>query len=118
MRRVLITGSRHLKEPQPVHDALWAQARLAGGLDKLIVVHGCARGADEQAGTFCIAHEVIEERHPAQWEKYGKAAGAIRNGRMVDLGADVCLAFPRDGSRGTYDCMTRAKKAGIPVVVG
>ena len=35
---------------------------------------------------------------------------------MVDLGADVCLAFPLGESRGTRDCMRRASEAGIPVI--
>lgn len=35
---------------------------------------------------------------------------------MVDLGADLCLAFPLPDSRGTKDCMARAKKAGIKVI--
>jgi hypothetical protein len=34
---------------------------------------------------------------------------------MVDLGADLCLAFPMPRSRGTWDCVRRAKKAGIVV---
>lgn len=55
------------------------------------------------------------ERHPAEWDKHGKAAGPIRNQKMVDLGATVCLAFPLPGSRGTAHCMSAARKASIPV---
>jgi hypothetical protein len=41
---------------------------------------------------------------------------AVRNQQMVDLGADVCLAFLlRDACR-AVDCMTTAQVAGIPVV--
>jgi hypothetical protein len=118
MRRVLVTGSRNLSDEQAVHEALWAQARIAGNLDQIIVIHGAAKGADKHARRFCQLWRVAEESYPANWEKHGKAAGAIRNGIMVDAGADVCLAFPREGSKGTYDCIERAKKAGIPVVLG
>lgn len=120
MRRVLVTGSRDLETSQPVDEALWAQARLVGDLGKLTVVHGdCPTGADYFARQFCTRHpEVTEERYPALWGKYGKAAGMIRNGTMCNLGADVCLAFVRPGSKGTVDCVQRAKVAGIPVIHG
>jgi hypothetical protein len=118
MRRVLVTGSRKLDNEQTVHTALWAQARIAGNLDDITIIHGKnPNGADKWAHTFCQQWKVAEEPYPADWDQYGKAAGHIRNGAMVDRGADVCLAFPREGSKGTWDCIRRAKEAGIPVVM-
>ena len=137
MRRVLVTGSRNLKSATPVWDALHAQARIAGGLDQLVVVEGrCPYGgADYWAQTFCEVYRVTNDPFPALWEVpcgpncgharsrktgelYYSCAGFIRNQRMVDSGADVCLAFPRGASNGTYDCQKRAKAAGIPVIFG
>jgi len=57
------------------------------------------------------------EVHDANWQKHGNAAGPIRNQEMVDLGADVVFAFPLGESRGTNDCIQRAVKANIPVMV-
>lgn len=41
----------------------------------------------------------------------------VRNQFMVDLASpgDWCLAFPGPDSRGTYDCMRRAKERGLQV---
>jgi len=49
------------------------------------------------------------------WDRQGNAAGPMRNKRMADLGAVLCLAFPKGESRGTWDCIKRANRAGIPV---
>lgn len=119
MRKVLVTGSRNLEYGARVDLALWAQARLAGGLDQLQVIVGdCPTGADLHAREFCARHKVYLWTFVANWNKHGKAAGPIRNAEMVAGGADVCLAFPREGSKGTIDCIQRAKAAGIPVIQG
>lgn len=114
--RVLVTGSRMWTDIPAIWD------RLAGfwyGQHKgpLVVVHGaCPRGADQIAGAWVqqLRHpDVIEERHPADWNGLGKRAGYARNAHMVGLGADLCLAFVRDGSRGATHCADLAEKAGI-----
>lgn len=120
--RVLVTGSRNWQHADVIYSALEAEhasARSRG--ERLTVVHGlCPQGADAMADDWArygtsFGFGVERETHRAEWEKYGKPAGFIRNQEMVDLGADVCLAFCRDDSSGTMDCVNRAAKAGIPV---
>jgi hypothetical protein len=95
-----------------------AQAKIAGGLDKITVIHGDACGADAHARNFCKVYEVAEEKHPADWKSFGKAAGPIRNSVMIATGADVVLAFPRNAGRGTMDCVMKARAKEIPVIFG
>lgn len=121
MIRVLVTGSREWSDETAVFDALVEQ--LNGDADyHIVVVHGaCPTGADYIAQTFCDRNAankfalVEAEPHPADWSQ-GKKAGPLRNQQMVNLGADVCLAFPAASSRGTFDCMRRAAAADIPIM--
>jgi hypothetical protein len=109
--RVLITGSRNFKD----RDAM--VAALEGYDDDTVIVHGGARGADRLAHDVAFAMGYSIALFSADWNKHGKAAGPLRNQAMVDAGADVCLAFPLPGSKGTWDCVKRALRADIPVDV-
>lgn len=115
--RILLTGSRHWTDEGLLWDVLSEYRPERGGLmHTVILVHGNAPGADRLASLLWCANDGWEESHPADWTRYGKAAGPLRNQQMVDLGADLCLAFPLGVSTGTRDCMRRATKAGIPVI--
>lgn len=120
--RVLVTGSREWPTPDTVWAALNDCHVEALTTDRrLVVVHGaCPRGADAHAADWCknanqFTDSATEEAHPANWQLEGKRAGFIRNARMVNLGADVCLAFIKDGSRGASHTARLAEEAGIPV---
>ena len=79
-----------------------------------ILIYGMARGADDMAKMWATARGVGRLGFPAQWEKYGKQAGPMRNARMLEKGKpDLVIAFP--GGRGTADMMRQAKAAGVPV---
>lgn len=116
--RILITGSREWTDRDVIRDAIVREGRASGlsGQDTTIV-HGAARGADLLAADVAREFNCRIEAHPADWDRYGKSAGHHRNAEMVALGADVCLAFPLPGARGTWDCVRKAKAAGIPVTV-
>lgn len=124
--RLLVTGSRLWTNRVKLELALWGQFYSTSGVPT--IAHGdCPRGADRMAREWCERENAegikniggplcIEERHPADWDKHGKAAGFIRNAEMVSLGADLCIAFVVPGkSRGTQHTIDLARKAGIPV---
>ena len=107
-KRVLVTGSRDWRNGDAVVAALDAA-------NPTVVVHGgCPTGADAFAEQWCWERGVVQEVYPADWN-LGRKAGPLRNKQMVDDGADLVLAFVRDGSRGASGTVELARKAGIPV---
>lgn len=115
--RVLFTGSRRWSNDQVVIGFLESLLkRVNGRADLVTVVHGGATGLDSIAGVLAHHIGMKVEIHPAYWQRDGKAAGVLRNQKMVDLGADLVVGFPLGESRGTHDCLQRAKKAGLKVI--
>ena len=113
--RVVITGARH---GHPSVDR-WMHAFVAKhGVPELFII-GCALGVDQRARFLCRvyrwSHVIVyaDEALPSP-ERFRE-----RNQRMVDLAhvGDWCLAFPRPESRGTWDCVLRAKQRGLQVAV-
>lgn len=94
-----------------------AAADAGASLSEVIVVHGdCPRGADAMAANFVYSHpELRQEPHPANWRRFGRRAGFVRNELMVRKGATICLAFIRNGSAGTSMCTRMAQDADIPI---
>jgi len=130
--RVLVTGSRDWDDRLTIYRGLheYVQSRWPMGYDSenqpvdwvapcdFVLVHGaCPTGADSIADDWAINNWLIPERHPADWEKYGKRAGFIRNSEMVDAGADLLLAFIKNESKGATMTLRLAEKAGIPCQV-
>lgn len=113
--RILITGDRRWTDRDAIYNVLKQY-----GLDykDVVLVHGACHlgGADIIAEDIAYDLGYIVESHPAEFVG-DRCLGPDRNQRMVDLGADICYAFVTPLSRGTWDCISRARKTGIPVVI-
>lgn len=110
-KRLLATGSRHYRSARTVRNALDPYRG-----QNLTLVVGDAPGLDTIAYGVWTSWGEIPVRIAADWIRYGNHAGPIRNQQMVNLGGYIaCLAFPLIGSRGTWDCVARARRAHIPV---
>lgn len=134
--RILVTGSRAWTSVYQMRRIIRDTLREFG--TDATLIHGNASGADRLAASIAEHLGATPEAHSADWEApcrpacrpghrrkrrddrdFCPAAGDYRNQEMVDLGADVVLAFlvdpPISPCKGTRDCAGRAKGAGIPV---
>ena len=109
--RVLVCGGRTFRDRAMVFAALDC---LHGNTPIGLVIEGGAAGADAFAYAWAKARGVQVATYIADWEKLGKAAGPVRNKRMIDHGKpDLCVEFP--GGRGTADMVRRCEAAGVEV---
>lgn len=119
--RVLVCGDRNWSDKEFINNVLretWYELDEHG--IPLVIIHGCARGADSIAGKIGEQQSLEVIKFPADWERYGRSAGPIRNQQMLDEGKpDLVIAFNDaiDASKGTKDMVNRAKKSGIKTMV-
>lgn len=115
-----MTGSRDWDDTQTIVGALWGAADGIPSDEVTVVSGACPTGADALAELAAERAGVTVERHPAQWKRpdgsVDKSAGFRRNQEMVDLGADICLAFIRGGSKGATHTAGLAEAAGIRTI--
>jgi hypothetical protein len=109
--RLLVCGGRDFSDTERAYKVL-DRLHRAHGID--VVIEGDARGADRIAGYWARRNRVDNLKFPADWGAHGRAAGPIRNGKMLAEGKpDMVLAFP--GGPGTADMLRRAREAGLPI---
>jgi hypothetical protein len=111
--RVIVCGGRDYAD----QDRAWHQLEMFHNSEGRItaLAHGGAKGADEIAGRWGEAEHIPVRVFPANWKRDGKAAGPLRNQRMLDeFKPDVVIAFA--GGRGTSDMVRRAEAEGVRVV--
>jgi len=115
-----ITGSRTLAD-QPDDVIAAARTGLADltaqlGRPPALVLHGGAAGVDRILATHLLRAGIPVHAMPAEWRRHGRAAGPIRNARLV-ADADAVLAVWDGQSSGTADTIRRARSRGLPVAV-
>ena len=81
-----------------------------------IIISGGARGADSLGADWALDHFVPLEVHPANWDRYGKSAGYIRNAEMGEC-ADTLIAFWDGKSKGTLNMIKTMQVNGKPYYV-
>ena len=119
--KVIIAGSRTILEKEVVNRVIF------NGIYKLVksediakgnleIVSGTALGVDRIGEDWAKSFNYKVTRFPANWEKYGKKAGFMRNREMANY-ADALIAIWDGKSKGTKMMIDIAKKKGLKVFV-
>ena len=109
--KVIVAGSRFFDNYEVV-----VRSIMVSGFHMTELVCGMCRGPDLIAASWAYREGIKVTPFPADWDKYGKAAGPIRNQQMADY-ADALVAIWDGKSRGTRSMIDRAKKKGLLVYV-
>ena len=94
---------------------------LTQNYNHVVVISGCARGADTLCERWAHEHGHEVEQFPADWNTYGRQAGNLRNLQMLDYAQsrEHCgvVAFWDGKSRGTRHLFKTAEIRGVPLRV-
>ena len=125
---VVVTGARDWPDGEGLVAMLREGLRqaLEGDCENFFVLHGdCRTGADRWARDWADKSFAAQSfPMPAQWDKWGKVAGPMRNTAMAEVASNLdgcgwevsCHAFGLKDSRGgTRDCVTKLEAHGFTV---
>ena len=115
-KRVVIAGCRNYNnyaEAKAYIDLCLSNIRKE---NTIIIVSGCASGADALGERYAKENGFKVERYPANWGTYGRSAGPRRNKQMAEL-SDYVICFWDEKSKGTKSMIDFAKKYNKPVKI-
>ena len=117
MVKIIIAGSRILSN----YDLVAMECdRFIGeyfsDCDIEVVSGKCGQGADAIGEKYAENRSYKVKEFPADWNKYGHAAGPIRNAKMADY-ANAAIVFWDGKSRGSINMILVAQKKGLVVKV-
>ena len=111
--KVIIAGGRDFNDYDTLK--MYCDLILANQKD-IEIVSGTANGADKLGERYAKEKGLPVKQFPADWDKWGKAAGHMRNGQMA-VYADALIAFWDGESRGTGGMIKLAQAAKLKVRV-
>lgn len=115
MTRVIICGGRDFDNKDLLVESL---DKILHSYKDVEIVTGGAKGADTLGDNYAMAKAYPRKVFYANWKAFGKTAGYIRNGRMLEYAQEetpVVVAFWDGKSRGTKHMIDIAKSGGATV---
>ena len=101
--KTIIEGSRTITDYAVVEQAI-----KESEFKITTVISGMARGVDTLGERWAHENNIDIILCPANWKKYGKKAGYIRNAEMADI-AEALIVIIENNSRGSSHMLTIAQ---------
>lgn len=115
--RIIIAGGRKFKDYRLLCATLDHSLRDCSGYN-ITIISGAAPGADRLGERYARERGYEIDPHPAEWDKYGKRAGMVRNEFMaMSTGATHCFVFWDGVSPGSKDMIDQATNWKVPTKV-
>lgn len=111
--RVIIAGGRNFDDYVLLFNKV---QKYTMNMVSFEIVSGGAKGADSLGERYAKVNKVPLKIFKADWDKYGKGAGHIRNREMAEYATHL-IAFWDGKSRGTENMINTAKELGLKVKV-
>lgn len=116
MTRIIIAGGRDFLDYLKMYTEMNAIIQTIH--DDVEIISGCAKGADTLGMRYAAVMKIYCAKFPADWDKFGKRAGFIRNEEMAkysisDNSKGVLVAFWDGKSKGTANMIKLAEKYGL-----
>jgi hypothetical protein len=109
--KVIIAGGRNFSDFQ----LLYAKCEeILANQTEVEIVSGTAKGADKMGEHYAKLKGFTVKQFPAEWDKYGKSAGYIRNKDMADY-ADILISFWDGESKGTKHMIDLATERNLSI---
>ena len=80
--------------------------------EEVTIISGTAMGADQMGERWAKEFGCKLIQCPADWDKYGKQAGYLRNAQMAEM-ATHCVVFIKDNSKGSMHMVNIAAEKGL-----
>ena len=115
--RLVVAGSRNFNDYSLLCTTLDEVVGELKSEYNVTIVSGTANGADKLGEKYAEKHGLKIERHPANWGRYGRGAGPIRNAEMVKESDGVVVFWNGEssGAKNIIDC-AKAENLLIKVV--
>jgi len=114
--KLIIAGDRNVTDIRIVKEALLQFHNEHPDFKVTEIVSGCARGVDTLGERIAEEYNIPVKKFPADWEKFGKAAGPIRNIQMAEY-ADGLVAVLVETSKGTRSMIKEATKRNLIISI-
>ena len=114
--KVIIAGGRSFADYELLTTKCDALLKQKSTTLDIVIISGAAKGADSLGERYALERGYAVEHFPADWKKYGRAAGKMRNAQMADI-ANALIAFWDGKSSGTKNMIDTAMKKKINVSV-